>query len=124
GLYIAYAIPIFLRLREGEAWEPGEWTLGRWYRPIGIVACIWVAFISVLFIMPISPLGIPFKHGFTWVAVNYAPIAVLGTLVLVGGWGIISAHKWFKGPIAQGTEADLARIEASFGEGAQPLPAA
>jgi amino acid transporter len=29
GLYIAYAIPIFLRLRHGDAWEPGEWNLGR-----------------------------------------------------------------------------------------------
>src|SRR2546430_8629098 len=25
GLYIAYALPIFLRLREGDAWQPGEW---------------------------------------------------------------------------------------------------
>src|SRR5207237_249368 len=28
GLYIAYAMPIYLRLRAGDAWEPGEWTLG------------------------------------------------------------------------------------------------
>src|SRR4029079_14462447 len=30
GLYIAYAIPIYLRLRLGNGWEPGEWNLGRW----------------------------------------------------------------------------------------------
>src|SRR6266851_5413793 len=35
GLYIAYALPIFLRLRAGDVWEPGEWTLGRWYKPVG-----------------------------------------------------------------------------------------
>jgi amino acid transporter len=116
GLYIAYAIPIFLRLRQGDAWEPGEWTLGRWYKPIGIVACLWVAFISVLFILPVTPTGIPFKDGFTWLSFNYAPIAVVGTLVLVGGWWLLSARRWFKGPISQGTAEELARIEAGYGE--------
>ena len=43
GLYIAYAMPIYLRLRMGDAWEPGEWKLGRWYKPIGTIAVIWVA---------------------------------------------------------------------------------
>ena len=123
GLYIAYAIPIFLRLREGDAWEPGEWTLGRWYKPIGTIACLWVLFISVLFIMPTLPQGIPFKHGFTWLDVNYAPIAVVGTLLLVGGWWVLSANKWFKGPIPQGTEDELARIEAQYEHGT-PAPAA
>ena len=46
GLYIAYAIPIFLRLRLGDAWEPGEWNLGSRYRIVGTIAVIWVAFIA------------------------------------------------------------------------------
>ena len=114
GLYIAYAIPIWLRLRQGDAWEPGEWSLGRWYKPIGWIAVIWVAFIAVLFILPISPAGIPFKSGFTWLSVNYAPIAVIGTLILVGGWWLLSARKWFTGPVVQGTAEELERIEAQF----------
>jgi hypothetical protein len=122
GLYIAYAIPIYLRLKAGDAWEPGEWTLGKWYRPIGIIACLWVAFISVLFILPTNPAGIPFKDGFTWTAVNYAPIAVIGTMVLVGGWWLLSANKWFKGPVVQGTPEELAQIEAQYGERVAPTP--
>jgi amino acid transporter len=114
GLYIAYAIPIFLRLREGDAWEPGEWNLGKHYRWIGTVACLWVGFISILFIMPITPTGIPWNDGFTWLSVNYAPIAVLGTLTLVGGWWLLSARHWFEGPISQGTPEELARIEAQY----------
>jgi hypothetical protein len=82
-----------------------------------------VLFISVLFIMPTLPQGIPFKHGFTWLDVNYAPIAVVGTLLLVGGWWVLSANKWFKGPIPQGTEDELARIEAQYEHGT-PAPAA
>ena len=117
GLYIAYAIPIYLRLRIGDAWEPGEWTLGKHYRWIGTVACLWVAFIAILFMAPLSPAGIPWNDNFTWLSVNYAPIAVLGTLLLVGGWWILSANKWFKGPISQGTPEELARIEAQFEHG-------
>lgn len=120
GLYIAYAIPIFLRLRAGDAWEPGEWNLGRWYKPIGWVAVVWVAFISVLFILPTVPAGIPFKHGFTWLSFNYAPLALIGTMVLVGGWWMLSANKWFKGPIVQGSPEELARIEAQYEHSAAP----
>ena len=118
GLYLAYAMPIFLRLRLGDKWEPGEWNLGRHYKWIGTIACLWVVFISILFMAPLSPAGIPWNSGFTWLAVNYAPIAVLGTLFLVGGWWLISAHNWFKGPIAQGTPEELARIEDQFEHGA------
>jgi amino acid transporter len=118
GLYIAYAIPIFLRLRAGDSWEPGEWNLGKHYRWIGTIACLWVAFIAVLFILPVTPTGVPWNSNFTWLSFNYAPIAVLGTLVLVGGWWLLSARKWFKGPIAQGTEEELARIEAQYEGGA------
>jgi len=114
GLYIAYAIPIYLRLREGDAWEPGEWNLGRHYKWIGWTAVIWVGFISVLFILPTSPGGIPWRGEFSWLFFNYAIIAVGGTLVLVGGWWILSAHKWFKGPIAQGTAAELEALEAKY----------
>jgi amino acid transporter len=122
GLYIAYGIPIFLRLRQGNAWQTGEWNLGRWYKPIGWTAVVWILFISVLFVLPTVPGGIPWNSGFTWIDVNYAIIAVGGTLVLVGGWWLLSARKWFKGPIVQGSEDELERIEAGFGEAA-PTPA-
>ena len=45
GLYTAYVIPVFLRVRAGDSFEPGPWTLGRWGRPVGIIATAWVAFI-------------------------------------------------------------------------------
>jgi len=114
GLYIAYGLPIYLRLRQGDAWEPGEWNLGRRYKVIGWTAVCWIAFISVLFILPVTPTGIPFKHGFTWLSFNYAPIAVVGTFILVGGWWLLSARKWFKGPVTMGTEAELEQMEREF----------
>jgi amino acid transporter len=114
GLYIAYGIPIYLRLREGDSWEPGEWNLGKKYKIIGWIAVLWIVFISVLFILPITPTGIPFKAGFTWLSFNYAPIAVLGTFLLVGVWWLVSARKWFKGPISMGSEAELEAMEKTY----------
>jgi amino acid transporter len=119
GLYIAYAIPIYLRLRLGDAWEPGEWNLGARYKLVGWTAVIWIAFIAILFILPTGPNGVPWHPGkFKWTLFNYAPLALGGTMLLVGGWWVLSANRWFKGPIAQGTPEELARIEAQYERGA------
>jgi hypothetical protein len=42
-----------------------------------------------------------------------------GALILFGGWYLLSAHRWFKGPIRQGTEEELERIEREY-ERAEP----
>lgn len=104
GLYIAYVLPTFLRLRQGDAFEPGPWNLGRWSRPIGVVAVLWVAFITVLFMLPTaSPV--------TRLTFNYTPVAVLAVLGFAGIWWLVSARKWFTGPRVQGSPAELAAIE-------------
>src|SRR5229473_1690404 len=73
GLYIAYIIPVYLRLKAGDQFKRGPWHLGKWSRPIGIVTVIWVIFISLLFILPpVSPVTV---NSF-----NYAPVAVLTVL--------------------------------------------
>ena len=49
GLYIAFILPVILRYRIGDAWEPGAWSLGKHYKWIDPIAIVWVAIISVLF---------------------------------------------------------------------------
>lgn len=88
GLYIAYVIPTFLRLRRGDAFERGPWHLGGASRVIGTIAVIWVLFITVLFMLPQV-------HPVTWGTFNYAPIAVLVVLGFATAWWLVSAHKWF-----------------------------
>jgi amino acid transporter len=114
GLYIAFAIPIYLRVRQGEAFQRGAWHLGRHYRWIDWVAVLWIAFISIVFLLPFAKVGIPGNDGFTWDFVNYTPVTVGGALLLFGGWYVLSAHKWFKGPIRQGSDEELERIEAEY----------
>src|SRR5438876_8515245 len=45
GLYIAYIIPVYLRLRAGDRFEPGPWTLGRHYKLVNIGAIVFVALV-------------------------------------------------------------------------------
>ncbi|HKS45574.1 MAG TPA: amino acid permease [Amycolatopsis sp.] len=109
GLYVAYVIPVFLRVRKGDAFEKGPWHLGRWGRPIGIVATIWVVLIFTLFMLPqASPV--------TTKNFNYTPVAFL---VVLGGaalWWVLSARKWFTGPKVQGTDEELAAVERELRE--------
>lgn len=108
GLYIAYALPILLRVMAKD-FQTGPWHLGAWSKPIGWIAVIWVALISVLFMLPTA-------NPITALTFNYASVTVLGTLLIVGIWWLVSARYWFKGPVIQGSEAELAAIERSVGE--------
>jgi amino acid transporter len=123
GLYIAFVLPIILRLRAGERFERGAWHLGRHYRWIDWIAILWIAFICLVFLAPFAYGGIPWNTGFDWNLFNYTILTVGGAFVAFGGWYVLSARKWFKGPIRQGTDEELERIEREFGEGEVPAPA-
>ena len=108
GLYIAYGIPILLRLIAGSRFQRGPWHLGQWSRPIGIIAVLWIAFISILFVLPQA------APGNNLATFNYAPVAVAAVLIYAGGYWFLSAKNWFKGPKVQGSAEELARIEAEL----------
>ncbi|MHB8190213.1 MAG: amino acid permease [Ferrimicrobium sp.] len=107
GLYIAYIIPTILRRFAGKQFQPGPWNLGRFSPIVGWVGIVWVAFITVLFMLPtVSPV--------TRSTFNYAPVAVGVVLLFAGGYWVISARKWFTGPRTQGSEAQLEAIESDL----------
>jgi len=98
GLYLAFLIPIALRLRAGSAFQPGPWTLGGKYRWMCWTAIVEILVVSAYFVLPVVPAGMPGDPDFSWTAVNYAPVAVGGLMLLVGTWWLVSARKWFRGP--------------------------
>jgi amino acid transporter len=106
GLYIAYTIPVFLRWRMREEFNPGPWTLGARYKWINPIAFSWVALCVIIFCLPFEPAGVFFKSGFNWSAVNYAPIVTIGVMLAVTIWFIVSAKKTFTGPIRTIDEID------------------
>ena len=106
-LYAAYGIPILLGLRTSEWRQERVWSLGRWSRPIAIVALFWIVVLLVLFSFPTSGnISWPFMVG-----------ALILLLVYYFAW----ARSRFKGPRRMGDSAELTEIEREFEHEAERL---
>ncbi|MEY2582723.1 MAG: hypothetical protein QOE09_2572 [Ilumatobacteraceae bacterium] len=123
GLYIAYAIPIYLRLTNPD-FQPGPWNLKGKHKIIGWTSLIWIGFITILFF---APLFWPFWP--IWGSKNVisddgagnvffrqnnfnftGPLILLAVLAIWVYWEV-SGKKWFKGPKVQGSKEELLAIE-------------
>ncbi len=107
GLYLSFAIPIYLRWRHGDKFEAGSWNNGSKYKWMNLVAVAEIVIISIYFILPLYPSGWPNNPDFQWKFVNYAPILTFGTLLIVTIWWMASARHWFTGPKVTIDEAVL-----------------
>ncbi|KAF9005180.1 APC amino acid permease [Cyathus striatus] len=94
GLYISYGIPIALRVYYREDFVRGPFHLGKFSYPIAIAAVCWILFISIAFILPqINPVDSQ--------TLNYSIVAVAIVILYSFGFWIVSARKWFTGPVKQ-----------------------
>jgi amino acid transporter len=105
GLYLSYGIPLWLKqraLRQG-VWNEranGPWNLGTWSKPVNIIALIWIAFITVLFVLPPNELT------------GYIFAGAIGALVV---FYFVRVHGRFRGPVPQATSTQqLMQIEADL----------
>jgi len=110
GLYIAYVIPIFLRWRMGDDFEPGPWNNGRKYRWMNLFATFWVGLITIIFCLPFTPLAVPWNDEFTWESFNYAPLMVGVVILFAAITWFASARKHFTGQVRE------IEIEEAIGE--------
>ena len=98
GLYFSFAIPIFLRWRAGDSFEVGSWNNGGKYKWMNPVAVIEIVVVGIMLMLPTSPFGAPWRDEFDWAAVNYAPIAVIGVLLLLALWWSRLREELVQGP--------------------------
>ena len=98
GLYLAFGIPIWLRWRAGDSFQPGGWTLGPKYKWMCIVAVVEIAITSIIALLPNLHGGIPWNDDFAWKFVNYTILVVPAALVLLWIWWHASVKNWFTGP--------------------------
>ncbi len=98
GLYVAFAIPIWLRWRHGDRFEVGGWNNGNKYKWMNPIAVAEIVIVSLYLMMPTTPAAVPFSDDFEWKFLNYAPVVTIGALVLLTIWWNVSAKNWFTGP--------------------------
>ncbi|MGH2964171.1 MAG: amino acid permease [Solirubrobacterales bacterium] len=99
GLYLAYIIPVYLRLRKGDEFRPGPWNLGRRYKVVNVLAIIFVVLVVFSLDLPYTPAGLPWNADFDASLVNYTPFAIVLPL-LFGVWYLISAKDRYQGPVS------------------------
>jgi amino acid transporter len=98
GLYLAYILPVYLRLRAGDDFEPGPWNLGRRYKIVNVLAILFVILVVFSLDLPYTPTGLPWNSGFDASLVNYTPFAIVLPL-LFGIWYLVSAKNKYQGPV-------------------------
>ena len=105
GLYLSYGIPLFLKVRaiKQGLWTTradGPWNLGSWSVPVNLIALAWIAFITVLFVLPPNTLT-------GWIFGG----TVAGLAILY----FVAARGRFRGPVPQAkSQSELLRIEAEL----------
>jgi len=98
GLYLAYIIPVYLRLRAGDSFQTGPWNLGSRYRLVNTLAIAFVVLVVFALDLPYTPTGLPWNDGFDTSVVNYTPLAILLPLIF-GVWYLVDAKDRFQGPV-------------------------
>ncbi len=120
GLYIAYAIPIYLRLTNPE-FKTGPWNLKGRHKLVGWTALVWIALITVLFFAPlfwpfwpiwgdkndIAGDGVFFRQN----NFNFTAPLIITSAIAFGLYWRFGGKKWFTGPKVQGTPEELRAIE-------------
>ena len=106
GLYLAYIIPVYLRLRQGNRFQPGPWSLGRHYKWINTGAIAFVLLVVYSLDIPFASTGVPWNSGWKWSSLNYSPLVLVVGLV-VGIWWVLGAKNRYTGPVRTIDEAPM-----------------
>jgi hypothetical protein len=95
---------IYLGATTTEWLEHRVWSLGRYSRPIAWLAVGWVIVLMVLFSFPTSG--------------NISITFMIGVLVLLLIYYLVSGRRQFQGPQVMGTSEELTEIEKEFQQAA------
>ena len=90
-------IPIALRVLYGRRFRRGPFHLGPLSYPVAIVSCLWILFIAVAFVLPQ-------ENPVNSQTLNYAVVAVGIVAAYALGFWLVSARRWFTGPVKQVTD--------------------
>lgn len=109
-LYAAYGLTIYLGVTTTEWLNHRVWSLGRWSKPIALVALFWVVVLMILFSFPTSGN----------ISITFMLIVVVALAVYYVAW----AGSRFQGPRVMGAETELTEIEREFEHAAEGIQGA
>jgi amino acid transporter len=121
GLYLAYIIPVYLRLRQGDRFRAGPWSLGRHYKWVNTGAILFVLLVVYSLDIPFASTGVPWNSGWKWSSLNYSPLVLLVGLA-VAIWWVVSAKNRYTGPVRTIDEAPMDTVGETEGT-PTPTPA-
>jgi uncharacterized membrane protein YedE/YeeE len=119
-------LPVYLRFRQGDRFEPGPWNLGRHYRWINIGAVLTGIVCVVALDLPFTHAAVPWNSDFDATALNYTPL-VLIVGIIVGIWWKLGANKRYHGPVRTIDTDELGHVlvvDEPEPSGPAPAPAA
>ncbi|KAK5122160.1 hypothetical protein LTR85_004406 [Meristemomyces frigidus] len=93
----SYCIPIACKIFWPSNFRRGPWHMGKFSTAVNIYACLWTAFVSVIFVMPTA---LPT----TAATMNYAVVYLGGILFIAGLYWVVRGKKFYTGPLV---EADI-----------------
>jgi len=121
GLYIAYVIPVYLRLRKPD-FVQGPWNLRGWSKLVGWIVVVYVVFINLMFLAPqfgpVSAFWPPWGGDIPGSDIarvnnfNFTGPFLIALFIAIWAYWHLSAKNWFTGPKVMGTEEELRDLEA------------
>ena len=122
GLYIAYILPVYLRVRFRDRFQAGAWNLGRHHNWINWGAIFFVVVCVIALDLPFTTAAVPWNKSFDATAFNYTPLVLLVGIV-VAIWWQMGAKNRYHGPVRTIDTDELGRV-IDVDEGAEPPPPA
>jgi amino acid transporter len=121
GLYIAYILPVWLRVRHKDRFTPGPWNLGSNHGWINWGAIFFVVVCVIALDLPFTHAAVPWNDDFDSTALNYTPLVlIVGALVAI--WWVVDAKNRYHGPVRTIDTDELGRVIDVDGASAPPPP--
>ncbi|KZT28479.1 amino acid transporter [Neolentinus lepideus HHB14362 ss-1] len=105
--YIALCIPITSRFIFKNKFQPGPFSLGRWGRPVALVAVLWMMFCIVIFMFPTDPSPLAQDMNYTIVVLG----GILFLCIVYYYFPRYGGVHWFQGP-ARNVDIDYEKTDA------------
>ena len=93
-------IAAFALNREKMGVARGPFNMGRFSKFIMFAGCVWTVFVSIVFVFP-NYMPVTKEN------MNYTVVIIGFVFFAAGGWYVIDAKKWYKGPVSTIDEGEI-----------------